>query len=155
MGYTHYWKRLKFTPKNWEAFQAKTQEVIKNLPARVKLALEYDEADKPVEISDLRIRFNGIGNEGHETFWLENTPEEFSFCKTARKPYDLAVCSVLILASLLCESGDISSDGIGDTYTDSEWIDAWKFLSNLFPSDLQDREQVFKAFSTTPDIPEN
>lgn len=155
MGYTHYWKSLKFTPKNWAELQVKTHEVIKNLPSHVKLAFECDQEEKPVEISDVMIRFNGIGEKGHETFLLDFASRDFEFCKTARKPYDLAVCSVLILASLLSESGEISSDGIGSRYTDSEWIDAWKFLSNLFPSDLQDREAVFKAFSTTPDLPEN
>ena len=152
MGYTHYWKNMKFSRKGWKQLSTLTEAVIKNLPENVKVAFEEDETDKPVEISDKLIRFNGIGEQGHETFWLENKRSDFSFCKTARKPYDLAVCSVLILASLLCEDGSISSDGIRDDYTDREWLDAVIFLADLFPITLIDREKVFKAFENIPDI---
>lgn len=152
MGYTHYWKNMKFSRKGWKQLSTLTEAVVKNLPSNVKLAFEYDQEGKPVEISDMLIRFNGIGDKGHETFVFDFKSSDFEFCKTARKPYDLAVCSVLILASLLCDSGEISSDGIGSTYTDSEWLDAVIFLADLFPITLIEREKVFKAFEHIPKV---
>jgi hypothetical protein len=152
MGYTHYWRKLKFSNAGWKELRGLTETVMANLPTNVKIAWEYDSEDKAVEVSAKCIRFNGVGEEGHETFMLERKSSDFEFCKTNRKSYDLAVCSVLILASLLCESGQISSDGIGDTYTDSEWVDAWKFLSNLLPVPLSDREKVFKSFEDIPKL---
>ena len=40
---------------------------------------------------------NSIGNLDHETFYIskKNDQKSFSFCKTARKPYDLAVWHLL------------------------------------------------------------
>lgn len=55
------------------------------------------------------IWFNGIGEDGHETFVFEQSHtissydrkneqgQYFSFCKTARKPYDTAVVACLII----------------------------------------------------------
>ena len=40
--------------------------------------------------------FNGIGDLSHETFALNVGENEWNFCKTARKPYDLAVCMILL-----------------------------------------------------------
>ena len=116
------------------------------------MAFEYDEADKEIEISKECIQFNGIGDEGHETFVLFPKSGPFEFCKTARKPYDLAVSSVMILASLLSEKGQISSDGIGKNETDQEWKDAWKFVSGFYPGICKDPAKVFKSFEILPDL---
>jgi len=92
------------------------------------------------------IRFNGVESQAHETFLVERFSREFEFCKTNRKPYDLAVCSVLILVSLYAEGGEISSDGLGETYTDSEWKDAWNHVSTVIPAVNQNLEETFKLF---------
>ena len=92
------------------------------------------------------IRFNGVGELSHETFMVDRIYRDFEFCKTNRKPYDLAVCSVLILVSLYADGGEISSDGLGDTYTDSEWKDAWEFVSTAIPEVTADLEDTFKLF---------
>jgi len=112
MGYTHYWHQHKtFTDNQW----AKACEAARLVAERYKsiLCLEYDERDKPPQIDDEAIRFNGKGNDGHETFWLtrEQPPKKdyveqeryddegaFNFCKTSRKPYDAAV--VLLLGAI-------------------------------------------------------
>lgn len=78
------------------------------------------------------IRFNGIGEDGHETFYLpkiytrkmpsllSHTDLLFQFCKTANKPYDLAVCCCLIIAKhYLGDDIKVSSDGSLD-----EWKEA-------------------------------
>ena len=97
-------------------------------------------------VGGVAIRFNGAGDLAHETFMVDRFSREFEFCKTNRKPYDLAVCSVLILVSLYAEGGEISSDGLGETYTDSEWKDAWEFVSGTIPEVTANLEETFKLF---------
>jgi len=79
------------------------------------------------EINNECICFNGsnVGDLGHETFLLEQKREprrfnqynketdfSFNFTKTARKPYDLAVCACLIIAKeYFREDIIIKSDG--------------------------------------------
>ena len=85
------------------------------------LQREFDDAS-PVVIDDNQIRFNGIDEDGHETFMLlkNDTPREwaedkdvvFNFCKTAEKPYDVYVTGVLFLAMQhLTTDIQVSSDG--------------------------------------------
>lgn len=71
------------------------------------------------------IMFNGteIGDQAYETFaiervrtrpeWRIDAPLGWSFCKTARKPYDLAVTAVLCYLATVAESHRVSSDGHG------------------------------------------
>lgn len=131
IGYTHYFR----TSKNgipvaaWEKICADVKTLLTNLPATahkgpLAIAFEEDEPHKAPEVSDAAIRFNGVGQNGHETFLLERlpTPSEhgfddkagtvFAFCKTEYKPYDLVVCAVLIVAAKHAASSlGISSDG--------------------------------------------
>ncbi|CZR56912.1 uncharacterized protein PAC_06801 [Phialocephala subalpina] len=94
------------------------------------------------------IFLNGQGSDGHETFILpvpkNLMDEDYSwrlgagpggFCKTARKPYDLVVCVVLMRARMLMgeEGFSFSSDGIWNF--DKEWIAARQFYSQLWPED--------------------
>lgn len=75
----------------------------------IELVAECDVTDPP-EITDEHIRFNGFGNAGHETFILEPTMESFAFCKTAQKPYDVAVVAILHCASVIA-GVEFTSDG--------------------------------------------
>lgn len=107
MGYTHYFGFNQSVGKL-------SEEVLKDVKGIVAkyadiLRVEYDETEAAVVTAE-RIRFNGIGEDGHETFVI--TPERNDFCKTARKPYDLAVCEVLlVLRHHYKENFDLSSDG--------------------------------------------
>ena len=97
------------------------------------------------------IRFNGWKDDGHETFmltkekpeqagvlfeqlvqspsWNPAAKESFDFCKTARKPYDMAVMLVLLIAhDVAPKSIRISSDGDWD----SEWVPARDAYTKLF-----------------------
>lgn len=105
----------------------------------ITLAYEYDAAEngkpKPPEVSDDQIRFNGWKDEGHETFcfqkkmpkpqpWIE-TKEFFDFCKTARKPYDLAVGLSLLAAHKHAPNTiKISSDG--------DWDEEWVYIRRAY-----------------------
>ena len=107
-------------------------------------------SNQKLEITDEEIRFNGReeGDRGHETFSLQRKSDKrledyasrldrkyiFDFCKTARKPYDIVVCCLLvILKHRLGNMIEISSDGKdwtndeGKYYEiDGAWSDAIK-----------------------------
>lgn len=58
------------------------------------------------------IIFNGDADTGdqHETFWIAKNDVDWTFCKTARKPYDLLVVGVLCAAKDILKY-DTSTDG--------------------------------------------
>lgn len=154
MGYTHYHNGLIFTDAKWEKLRRDVRKLLKSLPETVKVQREYNKATRPLVGKDA-IAFNGVGEEGHETFWLPKEHELFSFTKTARKPYDLAVCCVLMLASIhaegkYSEDDGIASDGINAAHgqwpdnVDQEWKDAWKHFHSIFPK--VDKEMAFRMF---------
>jgi len=133
MGYTHYWRMtepLKIS---------KTQkELIKEVLEENKgiLAQEYDKPNKPPVFNSKLLRFNGKGDEGHETLYIEfGKKEDFAFCKTAYKPYDEAVMKVLLILEL-SEGFTFSSDGA----IDEEWKESlvW-FTEKGFGSVLKNK----------------
>lgn len=144
MGYTHYFELKTNGTVNLDNVQKAVQKVLdedSNIIQR-----EYDDKAKPVnEISDgnLLIKFNGIGNEGHETFYLDTKKVGFNFCKTARKPYDATVCKVLsILKYYFGSDIVITSDGFsrdlgdvmntkGDGHSDG-WDKASEYMRKNF-----------------------
>lgn len=143
MGYTHYlYRKGDFTQKQWEKISLETFAVLDHCRENgVVLAREYDspESGNP-EVTPDHIRFNGWKDGGHETFlvtrerppvplWDPDAKESFDFCKTARKPYDLAVCLVLIsMKRHAPKSVRIETDGDWD----SEWVEARKAYKGLF-----------------------
>ncbi len=120
----------------------------------ILLAYEYDSPVEPQEfdvfgnkkmlpkcpeVSDELIRFNGWKDEGHETFMLHKKMPEpqpfgqgkqyFEFCKTAHKPYDLAVGLILLSASNHApKTITVSSDGSWDV----EWAEIRREYKKLF-----------------------
>lgn len=128
MGYTHYWK-LKTVPENYkEQFPKVVTEVqmlIERMPTNSETAGGHFNEDKVIlrggdgtgkpDISKERICFNGDGKKGldHEIFHIEfnQEPFEFDFCKTARKPYDQAVCLCLLSLGNHINGFEFSSDG--------------------------------------------
>lgn len=109
MGYTRCWRNVsKLTPE----FLAGATAIIKASPC--PLVFEYDEPWSAPEISEENIIFNGVEDDGHETFVL-SPGKGFSFCKTAYKPYDVVVTAILALADHynICS---VSSDGNKDDW---------------------------------------
>ena len=93
------------------------------------LQFEYDEV-KPIELGVKGVRFNGIGNNGHETFMLTPAVKSFDFCKTACKPYDKYVVATLALAKY--HFGDdilVSSDGEAE-----DWEEGLALLKEVLPN---------------------
>ncbi len=98
---------------------------------------------KPM-INESQIWFNGDEKTGtdHETFgikWFEDAKNEYQFCKTARKPYDLLVCvSLLAMREAFKGTGAFSFRSDGDN---SDWETAkdlftritGSFVGEIFP----------------------
>lgn len=128
MGYTHYWRISRAISKaNWANFCNNVRRVLDDPQIAPLVCMEDDQPDQPPQVDGTQVVFNGKGPEGHETFVLVPGPAEFTFCKTAQKPYDLAVCLVLLLAQYLPDIR-ISSDGRWD----GEWKPAREAYRRIF-----------------------
>lgn len=112
MGYTNYYharhqENNKFPAK----FVEDVKTIVTNSPCQI-IGWDNDELESKPEITEERIALNGAGENGHESFVM--TPDGLNmfgepddngrFCKTNRKPYDLIVKAILILAE---RRGDI------------------------------------------------
>ena len=111
MGYTHYWDRPKEIDQN--TFDHIRYDIAKVLP---RISNVTDRLE--VRLSKNLITLNGIEDAGHQTFVLDRVNSGWNFCKTARQPYDIAVCCALIIASLHCKDFTVSSDG---DFEDEGW----------------------------------
>ena len=131
MGYTHYWEPTRsFNDLEWKEISSKASKLLTE--AGVPVQLE-DDNPRPPRIDEDVILFNGVGEDGHEPFCLSRKPNStFEFCKTARKPYDVLVCSVLLIAHKVASDAlDISSDGYAE-----EWLPAVDLLTRIFDEDF-------------------
>lgn len=113
MGYTHYWKHKEVSSDHdWTEF-THLVKIILNLAADegIALAAEYDLPNEPPAVTAEHVRFNGVGDDGHETFLITRDPTSFEFCKTARKPYDDVVVACLMAAERSLPGFSWTSDG--------------------------------------------
>lgn len=128
MGYTHYWDHLEsFTDTEWEVITDKIRSVVNWCEGNgIPLRYEYD-VDAPAQINDSEIRFNGEEQDGHETFMIKKvSSKNWDFCKTAGKPYDIAVgCCLIILNHP--NKFKLSSDGDYD-----DWQDVIEVYEKIF-----------------------
>jgi len=135
MGYTHYWNNQTVHNQNFthdEMVQLK--KVLNHWHGQKIICFECDEVLLPYDLTNTVIRFNGLSDDGHETFYFDltdgsNQPVSW-FCKTNRKPYDQCVCEILILLrEFLGWRLEVTSDGdmFGDhpKWFDLEWKPAW------------------------------
>lgn len=136
MGYTHYWTQPRpLTEQEMGDIGGVVRRVIAAAQKPMHLSDSYadlanlkicgGEGKGAPEINKSRIMLNGAGPDlDHETFAIEATPTSgsWSFCKTARKPYDIVVVACLTL--LAADYGwEVSSDG--DV---PDWEDGVKLL---------------------------
>ena len=157
MGYTHYFERFELThnQKTWTKFSKDVKQLSKKLDFQIT-GSDGDIETEPVFNKD-EISFNGVGEESHETFIIvrdmsiiltaegrhseykkkqwEKDEKIFSFCKTARKPYDLFVTAVLILYKYYFkEKVHISGDGGDKGFEAGERFIRENYLLKAFPS---------------------
>ena len=130
MGYTHYWYIVdKISQDSWDKFLGDFRLVLPEF----KNILDT-QGDQELQHDKDVVFLNGIGELTHETFCLDRVTDItgftqrdedngliFKFCKTAQKPYDIAVCSALIIAKKhFGESIMISSDGDNEEWQESK-----------------------------------
>jgi len=134
MGYTHYWAQQRaYTVAEWNQISATIQAIIAE--SSVPVTRERDRPNDAPCFDENNILFNGVGDDGHETFSFtrEIAPEpdyrkgegDFQFCKTASKPYDEIVVACLIAAA---EMGVITWSSAGD---DSEHRDGRELFETV------------------------
>lgn len=118
MGYTHYWEHNPmFVLIKHKNYVQTLRDMAKIVKACGLLLAGFDGTGEP-ELSDTLVRFNGLLDDAHETFMFSSAALQksytkgFMFCKTACKPYDVAVVACLaVAAELLGDWLEVSSDG--------------------------------------------
>jgi len=128
MGYTHYWTQKRtFTADEWTEVSDDIRSILSYVEVHLAVPLTNGNGDggtRPV-FAARNIAFNGVGDDSHETFSVSRNRVRLwegcrlgnDFCKTARKPYDVAVTACLCyLASVTC-AYSVSSDGKGPDFT--------------------------------------
>ena len=153
MGYTHYWYLNKQSEEvkevngiNGSQFGRATIDIGKIIDASRVLLAGWDGNGEP-EVNVDKVSFNGIGDDGHETFVFQRfgtqkdrqsplSPEDaykdFAFCKTAQKPYDIIVVACLAVADQVIGDGiEVSTDGDVD-----DWDKGVAFASRVLGRDV-------------------
>jgi hypothetical protein len=132
MGYTHYWNQLRdFTREEWAQIREDFEALLKDVQhvQGIPLASGEGEPGTSPEFTDEYILFNGVGDDAHESFIVhrKRPPKEpwqsrrgGDFCKTARKPYDLAVIAAL---SYLCTVPDPAAFGANSDGHGRDWLE--------------------------------
>lgn len=138
MGYTHYWAQRKpITDAQWDALVSDLGTLYRESMATNLVkpgtypVIQGDTANSPPSFEATGIRFNGQGEDGHETFLvLPHLMNEMQFCKTAAKPYDLWVVAALCLVGFrMPECFEFRSDDTGE-----EWQPGLALARNIQPT---------------------
>jgi len=132
MGYTHYW-RTKEAEYDNQDFKALSNDAIKIVHEAIEAGIDI------VETYDTDfISINGVKENGHEDFVFNRIPEGFEFCKTAGKPYDMAVVAILIRAKkILGDKITLKSDGNWD-----DWEGGRLLYETVF-NEIPNEDEVF------------
>lgn len=146
MGYTHYYNTPKLIAReDWTALLMQVEKIIEFLPPDfMTKVIRGGHGNGLPKFNPDMIWFNGNEDDDldHETFMLERKfePAEwqkpgkkglyFNFTKTARKPYDLLVCLVMIAMhqTVPCSLG---SDGNAE-----DWEGALETYNKVFGTSL-------------------
>jgi hypothetical protein len=101
MGFTRYWKFESLDSEKFKEFSSICQTLIDNM----NIPLE------DVTVNETQVRFNGVDEDGHETFNFSLNKVGLNFCKTNIKPYDEVVYGCLYVAkSIFCDSIRVNQD---------------------------------------------
>jgi len=140
IGYTHYWKYTGVLPEEeFRSFVIDVEKLVKYPRVKDLICEEYDEPDAPpyvqaigVEMGLGLVKFNGKGEQGHETFYFSQRQDGFAFCKTAYKPYDAVVTATLLVAKKhFGDKLEVTSDGSWD-----EWMAGRDLYRDVFGGPL-------------------
>jgi hypothetical protein len=139
MGYTHYWTQTRsFTDEEWSNVSGDIREILTYVENAlgVPIAGGCGEGGTRPSFDAKHIMFNGLSDDSHETFTITRKRSKTweggtlgaDFCKTARKPYDVAVTACLCYLASISETHSVSSDGNGP-----EFIDGLHAARNALP----------------------
>lgn len=136
MGYTHHYSFNKTAVTFKQEAIADIKEIL--LKYSDLLRMDSDKDLPPICEPDL-ICMDGKGEDGQDALYI--TPDiTCASCKTDRKPYDLAVCEVLlVLKHHFKEDFELSSDGLWVSRDDLES----KTAAGRWKEALQNVEQRF------------
>jgi len=145
LGYTQYYyaaSKWRPTKRQWKQLLIDTDAIIVASAVGVERIYKYDPD------GDVIIWLNGFGDDlGHETFILQRKSDDNEFCKTDRKPYDVVVAAILIIAHTMGLA--VSSDG---WLEEEEWADALRLARKAtkrkglkLPAGLESRAAAIKA----------
>lgn len=126
MGYTQYYRTegYKFSPAKFAEVKAMLNKILQTASkAPWHIETEIDHANEH------SFYFNGVEDEGHETFFVHRDWPAFNFCKTAHKPYDTCVTASLLLLNLMSR-GKITLSSDGDR---GDWVDGFRLLNQALP----------------------
>jgi len=119
MGYTHYWeikKQKRTAVTDEQNYQKAIRDIHKMVLFAKENACNLAGVTAHTKVGSYGgINFNGVKSHGHETFYLTQhfkDNEDFNFCKTAQKPYDVVVVAALIILKYhLKDRVRVTSDG--------------------------------------------
>lgn len=171
-GYTHYWSVNRDADR--EAVKQAGLKMARLVEAESEILAGWDgEGEPTLDPETGEARFNGRGPDlDHETFvWPPNLDEPqlwrgeddgtvFTFCKTARKPYDKVVVACLLVAQR--ELGDaikISSDASDlFEFMGGDVSEGWQKVNSMLghPTDAYEgtaHELYVRVFGEEPPIP--
>jgi len=139
MGYTHYFPSTRsFRFSEWDAVKVNTKKVFDHCTSKgIHLGVQGDEGPEDPIITDNEIMFNGKSEyDAYEDCFISRKHNpKFNFCKTANRPYDLAVCMVLLVCNEYAPGAlEIGSDGDWET----DWLNARQEFLALFGFDAKD-----------------
>lgn len=136
MGYTQYWEmNTNASNESWKQFTAVAKRIVEHCNANGVVIVGGDgESDTNYVIDENVVIFNGLEDDSHETFYIgKNEDSKWNFCKTARKPYDIAVVACLVAANKFGVIKGWSSDGDAEDHNAGY---------DLFETVLTDREEL-------------
>lgn len=171
MGYSHYFAYDPNAPEFTDGMAALAVDAQLIVATAAKAGVEVSGANEgpaiPPFLDPTGFFFNGVEPDAHETFHFSANPRPDDFarvgsgmkrngpfvwrsCKTARKPYDLVVCAILLRArQLMPTSFAIGSDGDWN----DEWMKARGLMAMLFGGDAVDVAGVDDPLGETCDGP--
>lgn len=151
MGYTHYWDTNSSIHQiNRKEYAKAIKEIEKALKVYTSDTAKVLDIVVPIEnkSDNFGIFINGIGKDGHETFYLPKNIEDFTgagghlggtdFCKTNHKPYDIIVTAILARMAEV-KGFSVSSDG-----SIEDWQQGIKLAKKLFKTPIK---QIYKMLN--------
>jgi hypothetical protein len=151
MGYTHYWSLPPGDPRYamvWPVIVEDTRRIVDAVRDLGVVIAGPDGHRRPVLAVSAGIAFNGDATTDldYETFAVAapgfGGPPRAEFCKTGRRPYDLAVAAVLLRCRLMLpgvfligSDGDWDREwltGVADVAGPAAGIGARRLLADLF-----------------------